>query len=51
MLDDPPAIFLALGENTRAVSRRFQVLSPARSDILFTIADWHAASDTFRTSN
>lgn len=51
MLDDPPAIFLALGENTRAVSRRFQVPSPPNSDILFTIADWHLSSDSLRTTN
>lgn len=51
MVDNPPGIFLALGENTRAVSRRFQVQSPPRSDILFTIADWRAASQIVRTSN
>jgi len=39
-VDDPPAIFLALGETTRAVSKRFQVVAPPGSDILPTIADW-----------
>ena len=40
VFDDPPAIFLALGETSRAVSNRFRVVAPAGSDILPTIADW-----------
>jgi ABC-type transport system substrate-binding protein len=44
MLDDPPAIFLALSQTARAVSDRFQVVTPTRSDILPTIADWQPAS-------
>jgi ABC-type oligopeptide transport system substrate-binding subunit len=40
---DPPGVFLALGEISRAVSRRFRVISPAGSDILSTIADWEVA--------
>jgi len=43
MLDDPPAVFLALGETSRAVSTRFVVTAPPRSDILPTIADWQIA--------
>lgn len=39
-LDDPPAIFLALGQVTRAVSRRFQVVAAAGSDIFPSIPDW-----------
>jgi peptide/nickel transport system substrate-binding protein len=39
-LDDPPAIFLALGETSRAVSKRFQVIAPPGTDILPTIAEW-----------
>jgi peptide/nickel transport system substrate-binding protein len=50
-LADPPAIFLALGENTRAVSRRFQVVAQPGSDILPTIADWLPASSPSRVSN
>ena len=33
-LDNPPAMFLALGETARAVSKRFQVVAPPGSDIL-----------------
>jgi peptide/nickel transport system substrate-binding protein len=44
-VNDPPAIFLALGETTRAVSKRFQVVAPPGSDILPTIADWRLAED------
>jgi ABC-type transport system substrate-binding protein len=50
-LETPPAIFLALGETTRAVSRRFRVVAPPGSDILPTIADWQVAVDPARDSN
>jgi peptide/nickel transport system substrate-binding protein len=40
-LEDPPAIFLALGQITRAVSNRFQVNAPPNTDILPSIPDWH----------
>jgi peptide/nickel transport system substrate-binding protein len=43
-VDDPPAIFLALGTVTRAVSRRFEVVAPPGSDILPTIGDWRLAN-------
>ena len=43
--------FLALGEITRAVSKRFQVVAPAGSDILPTIADWRLAEDPERVAN
>lgn len=43
-LDDAPAIFVALAETTRAVSRRFEVIAPAGSDILPTISDWRLAA-------
>jgi peptide/nickel transport system substrate-binding protein len=39
-LEDPPAIFLALSETVRAVSKRFEVIAPPNSDILPTIGDW-----------
>ena len=42
-LDDPPAIFLALGQVTRAVSKRFQVVAAAGSDIYASIPDWRPA--------
>lgn len=38
-LDDPPAIFLALGQVTRAVSKRFQVVAATGSDIYASIFD------------
>lgn len=50
-IEDPPAIFLALGEITRAVSRRFEVVAPPGTDILPTIADWRPAPALPRTSN
>ncbi len=49
-LDDPPAIFLALGETVRAVSKRFRVVAPPNSDILPTIGDWRP-SDELEVTN
>jgi peptide/nickel transport system substrate-binding protein len=46
LVQDPPAVFLALGENSRAVSRRFVVVAPQGSDILPTIADWGLGLDS-----
>ena len=43
-MENPPAIFLLLGETTRAVSKRFEVVAPAGSDILPTIGDWRPAT-------
>jgi len=51
LVADPPAIFLALGEVTRAVSKRFQVIAPPRSDILPTIGDWRLSKDAQRAAN
>lgn len=50
-VDDPPALFLAFGETARAVSKRFDVVAPAGSDILPTIADWRLAAVAARASN
>jgi len=50
-LEAAPAIFIALGETTRAVSRRFQVVAPPGSDIVRTIADWRLAPSTTKDSN
>jgi len=50
-LEDPPAIFLALGQITRAVSNRFQVVAPPNTDILPSIPDWRLANTTPRVSN
>jgi peptide/nickel transport system substrate-binding protein len=51
LFEDPPAVFLAFGEVTRAVSKRFQVIAPPRSDILPTIADWRLANTSPRVAN
>jgi ABC-type transport system substrate-binding protein len=51
IFDDAPAIFLALGNVTRAVNRRFQVVAPPDTDILPTIADWRPAEDAARMTN
>jgi peptide/nickel transport system substrate-binding protein len=50
-LDSAPAIFLALGETARAVSKRFDVIAPAGGDIAPTIADWRLAENTTRATN
>lgn len=50
-LNDPPAIFLALGQITRAVSKRFEVVAPPNTDILPTIPDWRLAAPAARTTN
>lgn len=50
-LDDPPAIFLALGQITRAVSNRFEVVAPPNTDILPSIPDWRLAPPTARATN
>lgn len=46
MLDDPPAVFLAFGETTRAVSRRFKPVTPPGGDVFRTIAEWQLADIT-----
>jgi len=51
MLEDPPAVFLALGETSRAVSKRFRVVALPASDILSTISDWQVAEPVSRTAN
>lgn len=50
-IEDPPAIFVALGNVARAVSTRFQVVAPTGSDILPTIADWHLNVEPARATN
>jgi len=49
-LDDPPAIFLALGQVARAVSKRFEVVAPPNTDILPSIPEWRLA-ETGRATN
>jgi peptide/nickel transport system substrate-binding protein len=43
MLNDPPAVFLAFGETTRVVSKRFQPTTPPGGDIFRTISEWQLA--------
>ena len=50
-IEDPPAIFVALGNIARAVSTRFQVIAPANSDILPTISDWRLVEVPTRAAN
>jgi peptide/nickel transport system substrate-binding protein len=42
MTDDPPAIFLAWQDRTRAVRRTFQVEQETGRDPIFTLWHWHA---------
>ncbi len=52
LLDDPPGVFLAFGETTRAVSRRFEPVTPPGGDVFRTIADWRLADNPVsRASN
>ena len=44
-IEDPPAIFLALGEVSRAVSKRFHVVAQPGSDIIATIPEWRLSTD------
>lgn len=43
MYDDPPAIFLAWSETFRAVSRRFEVPTDGRADLLQSLRLWKPA--------
>lgn len=45
MIDDPPAIFMAWLEASRAVSRRFAILARPGQDVRETITSWRSASD------
>jgi ABC-type transport system substrate-binding protein len=47
--DDPPAIYLAWGERSRAVTKRFEVPVEAGRDVLSTLRLWKPAVDA-RTS-
>ena len=52
MMDDPPAAVLAFGETTRAVSRRFQTVTPPGGDVFRTISEWRLAEQaTGRETN
>jgi ABC-type transport system substrate-binding protein len=49
-IEDPPAVFLALGEVTRAVSNRFYVAAQPGSDIIATIPEWRLSADNKETN-
>jgi peptide/nickel transport system substrate-binding protein len=51
MFDDPPAIFLGWGENSRAVSRRFEVVKAPGGDIRMTISDWRLSGESVRVAD
>jgi ABC-type transport system substrate-binding protein len=44
-LDDPPALFIAWSERTRAVSRRFEIRGPAERDPLLSLWQWTPRRD------
>ena len=46
MMEEPPALFLAWNQGTRAVRREFQILDEGDSDPLDTIGRWNASRDT-----
>jgi ABC-type transport system substrate-binding protein len=48
--DDPPAIFLAWGDRSRAVSRKFAVEVQEGRDVLATLRMWHPSADTGNAS-
>jgi peptide/nickel transport system substrate-binding protein len=51
-LEDPPAIFLALSNVTRAVNKhQFRVVAPSGTDILPSIADWELGQQLERAAN
>jgi len=45
MADDPPAIFLAWGSRTRAVTRKFDVQAEPGRDIMSTLRMWKPSAD------
>lgn len=45
MGEDPPAIFLAWSERSRAVSNRFDVAPEPGRDVLATLRMWHPRTD------
>jgi ABC-type transport system substrate-binding protein len=48
--DDPPAIFLAWGDRSRAVSSRFDVQAQAGRDVLASLRLWRPTADTGNAS-
>jgi ABC-type transport system substrate-binding protein len=50
LVSDPPGIFLAWGQTTRAVSKRFEVPTTTGSDILASLGSWVPARDLNKES-
>jgi peptide/nickel transport system substrate-binding protein len=44
MIDDPPALFLAWNQGTRAIRREFEVLAEGQADPIDTIWRWTSAN-------
>ena len=51
MLDDPPAIFLVWNQASRAVHRRFEILTRPGHDIRETLTQWRLARNGTGRSN
>jgi peptide/nickel transport system substrate-binding protein len=49
--DDPPAIFLAWSQRSRAVSSRFDVQPQPGRDVLATLRLWHLSADKTNSQN
>jgi peptide/nickel transport system substrate-binding protein len=50
-VEDPPAIYLAWGERSRAISNRFDVPTEPGRDVLATLRLWKPAADPRATRN
>jgi peptide/nickel transport system substrate-binding protein len=48
---DPPAVFLAWGERSRAISKRFKVEAQPGRDVLATLRQWEATADNTNSQN
>jgi hypothetical protein len=48
---DPPAVFLAWGERSRAISKRFKVEAQPGRDVLATLRQWEATADKTNSQN
>ena len=51
LIADPPAIFLAWGKTSRAVSRRFQVPNEPDSDVFLTVGRWRTGLGSNEETN
>jgi hypothetical protein len=49
--DDPPAIFLAWGTRSRAVSTKFDVQQQPGTDIIATMRSWRPSADKKKSTH